>query len=629
MLLPGRTNSSTTFTNLTLADTGAYTVEVSGQCNAVTNSATLTVNTIPVVTGLTNQIVCPGTTVTLTAQVTGNGNYTYVWRRNGFVLTGQNTNTLVLANMNASKTGTYTLEVNSICRNVTNSVTVSLKTNVTVAAMLSQSQCEGRPVTFIANASGTGPFTYQWQKDGDDIAGASNSTYTIANVTLSDVGVYTVRVAGECSVTNASTTLNVSPLTTATPLQDVTVCEGEPVQLSTIVGGGGAPYQFVWRKNGVVLPNQTNSTLTIATALPTNSGFYTIEITGCGQVTNSALVTVKELLRASMETNKIACSCADMVLGPIITGTGPFTYVWRKDGVLLEGETNLALNLGKLVKTSPGVFTIEITGPCNSVTNSTTLQLFQEVSGQYFVHTPIVIPNLGAASPYPSQIFVQCAPASVSELTVNLVGLSHTFPDDIDIMLVAPDGRGVKLMSDAGGTSAFLLNGVDLTFSDVAATSLPNSGQITSGVYKPSDFSSSDESGGDVFPAPAPVANATTLGELISSNPNGYWSLYISDDVGFGSGSGSLAGGWNLSFSRLDYVFPNVSLSQPQLLPNGSFRMQLNGEPNRFYYLEASADLQQWDVIQTNFLQGISMPLTDSTAPQFNYRFYRISGCRE
>ena len=43
-------------------------------------------------------------------------------------------------------------------------------------------------------ATGTQPFTYQWRKDGTAIAGATNRTLTLANVTSSAAGAYTVVV---------------------------------------------------------------------------------------------------------------------------------------------------------------------------------------------------------------------------------------------------------------------------------------------------------------------------------------------------------------------------------------------------------------------------------------------------
>ena len=46
----------------------------------------------------------------------------------------------------------------------------------------------GAPATFEASASGTAPLRYQWQRDGEDIDGATSATYTVAHAELGDDG---------------------------------------------------------------------------------------------------------------------------------------------------------------------------------------------------------------------------------------------------------------------------------------------------------------------------------------------------------------------------------------------------------------------------------------------------------
>ncbi len=125
---------------------------------------------------------------------------------------------------------------------------------------------------------------------------------------------------------------------------------------------------------------------------------------------------------------------------------------------------------------------------------------------------------------------------SLSDVNVHLNGMNHTWPDDIDILLVGPEGQNLVIMSDAGG-SLDLVN-VDLVFDDAAASSLPDNSQITSGTYKPTNYETTDS-----FPAPAPLPSTdTTLDIFNGSDPNGVWSLYAVDDTG--SDSGNISGGW-------------------------------------------------------------------------------------
>ena len=87
------------------------------------------------------------------------------------------------------------------------------------------------------------------------------------------------------------------------------------------------------------------------------------------------------------------------------------------------------------------------------------------------------------ASLYPSVINVNTIPGNViTKATVRLIGLSHSWPNDMDIVLVAPDGTRSILMSDAGGGAANALSNENLTFSATAPTRTPRDTKIDSAV---------------------------------------------------------------------------------------------------------------------------------------------------
>ena len=410
------------------------------------------------------------------------------------------------------------------------------------------------------------------------------------------------------------------------PLGALAVCPGESAIIGTTVTNGSSTATFVWRKDGNVLAGQTNASIVITNATAIDSGIYSLEIIGCTRITNSGSLTVRTPLSATMPTNTVACSCSDYVIGPVVTGTGPFRYVWKKDGTALPGETNGVLNLGKANTIWPAVFTVEITGPCTSVTNSTVVSLNNVTSGEWTNSDSMIIPEFGLAEIYPSQIPVQCAPGPITELRVTLRGLSHSFPDDLDILLVGPDGTAVALMSDAGGGTGNRLSGIDVTFDDNAAAPVPDFDLILPGSYRPANYLDVNE-GPDFYPPPAPAgANATQLSAFFGSDPNGVWSLYIVDD--HGRDGGSLTNGWVLDFGSEAFLSPAPSLTDLVKTENGSFQMMLHGQPNKTYFVEASADLQRWDLIQTRVLGGTAVTVVDTMASQFHHRFYRVSGCR-
>jgi subtilisin-like proprotein convertase family protein len=148
----------------------------------------------------------------------------------------------------------------------------------------------------------------------------------------------------------------------------------------------------------------------------------------------------------------------------------------------------------------------------------------------------------GAAAPYPSAINVSGLNGAISKVTVTLNNVNHTFPDDVDILLVNPAGQAVVLMSDAGGNTD--ITGGFLTFDD-SGVPIPDATAITSGTYSPADY------GGltDIFPSPAPAGPYLNprLSVFNGGVPNGNWSLYVVDDAD--EEVGNLLNGWSLTIT--------------------------------------------------------------------------------
>src|SRR6185295_11833577 len=151
------------------------------------------------------------------------------------------------------------------------------------------------------------------------------------------------------------------------------------------------------------------------------------------------------------------------------------------------------------------------------------------------------------ATPYPSSIVVSGFTTAVYKVTATLSNLNHTYPDDMDILLVGPTGRATFLMSDAGVN--FNAGNVTLTFDDDAATAVPNSAQLVSGTFRPANYEIPNE----IMPPPAPPPPyVATLSVFKNTNPNGIWSLYVYDDNP--EDGGSIDNGWSLSITTIDPI---------------------------------------------------------------------------
>jgi subtilisin-like proprotein convertase family protein len=173
--------------------------------------------------------------------------------------------------------------------------------------------------------------------------------------------------------------------------------------------------------------------------------------------------------------------------------------------------------------------------------------------GRVFTNSAaITIPDTGTGTPYPSTINV-AGVGVVTKITVRINNLSHTWPEDVGLLLVGPAGAlgpKVRLMTDAaGGTGAEAFTNAFITFDDAAANLLPDNTTPAPSTFRPT-LGDDSPAGGSAphpanFPAPAPVAPyVLTLSSFNGINPNGNWSLYVNDDTA--GDSGTIAGGWTL-----------------------------------------------------------------------------------
>jgi hypothetical protein len=183
----------------------------------------------------------------------------------------------------------------------------------------------------------------------------------------------------------------------------------------------------------------------------------------------------------------------------------------------------------------------------------------------YYENRAAICTTLGnPASPYPSTITVAGGPVQIGALRVTLYDLYHQLPDNIDVLLVGPQGQKFILMGDAGDSAAIDPGSpVTLMFTDAAGQVLPNSAMLTSGMFEPTNW----ESPVTDFAPPAPPGpynepgsalggtGAQTLnGTFGLTNANGIWSLYVRDDGGLFQPlaiTGCINSGWSLEFMPL------------------------------------------------------------------------------
>ena len=327
-------------------------------------------------------------------------------------------------------------------------------------------------------------------------------------------------------------------------------------------------------------------------------------------------------LSATPLQDQARCVCDQVIFFTVATSPEPMTFVWKFNANVLPGENQSSLVLQGLKLAQAGLYTVEISTPCARTSSSATLVLGgagNQNPVSFTNSSRIEIIDHAIAAPYPSAIPVGCLPGPLKHISVTLDGLSHSFPDDVDILLVSPAGQSIKLMSDAGGNTSQKLTNVMLTFTDTATTPLPDSTRIVSGIYRPTDYGLVD----DPFLPPAPQTSpATNFIPFIGTPPNGDWSLYVVDDQG--GDAGAILRGWYLTIEWEDTV---PLLTAPALLPDGRFVVTLSGLPHMTHVLEASTDMSHWTPVATNTLTTPSALLFDLRPGREPHRFYRAVRC--
>lgn len=140
----------------------------------------------------------------------------YQWFWNGSPIPGAIQSKLVVSAVQPSQAGNYTVLLsNGVNSVVSSAAALTVNTNPSPATILVPPSdaiiFEGQSVTFSVKARGYPPPLYQWQTNGVNIPGATNSSYVVSNASLALNGtIFSVHVYNIYASTNASARLQVT-----------------------------------------------------------------------------------------------------------------------------------------------------------------------------------------------------------------------------------------------------------------------------------------------------------------------------------------------------------------------------------------------------------------------------------
>ena len=341
--LAGATDASFTLTSAALSDNlPGYYLIASNSAGAVTTTvATFNVSQRPQSIAFAPAVTSTnaGTGLTLSATSTFGLPVTFsivsgAASLNGNVLTSPGGTVIV----RASQAGTAGIAAATPVERTFTFIAGGLSPFIT-APPADQTVTAGASVTFRVSAIGTPLPTYQWQKDGVALEGATSATFTLPVTAVADSARYTVIATNFAGTASASATLTVRapPAFTSEPAPQA-VSAGDTVVFTAAATGSPAP-TFQWRKNGVALAGATNSTLRFASAAATDAARYDVIATNIlGSVTSGAAT----LTVATRDFGGTYFGAINSTINPVFSG----------DFALLVRPNRTAVFLGQVVRSA-------------------------------------------------------------------------------------------------------------------------------------------------------------------------------------------------------------------------------------------------------------------------------------
>lgn len=247
---------------------------------------------------------------------------------------------------------------------------------------------QGRTAVFTVEANGEAPLTYQWRKDGSDLAGATSATLAIADVQADDAGAYSVVVrnnAGETVSAAATLTVRFPPVILVQP-QSITVAYGEPVTLSIVAsnniavitnrisgsGNGTAEARFPLPTTGLRSVLQVSFDFKEqADVLRVYDGVHLVYDSSYVVGTGTVVIPVAPGVPRSLEivVNGDASGGEDAWAFQAELVSRPIEYQWRKDNQILWGMTEPVYFLANARTWDAGQYTVLVSDAVGSVTS--------------------------------------------------------------------------------------------------------------------------------------------------------------------------------------------------------------------------------------------------------------------
>ncbi len=283
--LEGATQNTLVLSSVTGFDAGDYDVLVTNAAGSVTsNPAKLTVASPILLSQPESVLAYAGLPMQLSVVAEGTGTLGYQWRRNGEVIPGATASSLAFSKVTFRDQGQYEVIVSDAVGEVTSVVAllevVSPAPRVTVAPAGRLEAVLAGEVTLTAEVAGPGTpdnCTWQWRRNGVNLAKANAPSLTLGNLQPGQAGVYDLLVKNSHgSALSNPVELGFPEIGRPVGPQDVQIAPGGDATLTVAVEAAVA---FQWLREGKHLKGATGSSLVIPDAGFEAAGVYSVVVT--------------------------------------------------------------------------------------------------------------------------------------------------------------------------------------------------------------------------------------------------------------------------------------------------------------------------------------------------------------
>jgi gliding motility-associated-like protein len=351
---PTAGSTDITFTNNT-SSTITYTVslQVISECCGPLNLVSIPFDVYPLPDApiVSDDTVCVGGTITLTAS--GNAGDNFNWYDNpGGNLLGSGSS-LTLGPLTSS-TSVYVEAQNSFgCLSATLSQLNVVADSIEAPQPVNITVCDtGIVVVSITPVSGVTTYNWYDQQTGGNLLQSGSALGYAVNLPNagSTITVYVSSVIPGCDESSRTpVTATVSnQIITVNPVLD-TICYGQSTTLNVNAGGGTGVFNYVWSP----IPT-ADSILANPVVSPTVSTTYTVTITSgnCSRTVQVPVIVIPPI-NISFVTQNVTCygSNDGSITSTISGGQAPFTFTWNPNVGSTQNLTGLAAGTYTLVVT--------------------------------------------------------------------------------------------------------------------------------------------------------------------------------------------------------------------------------------------------------------------------------------